>query len=321
MNVILKFCSSVAVVLAFNTWVAGCAQIDSYGRYSSYTPASQRCVPRRSVTYYIPSYGQEDSYTPNVQSYYQTNTKERRRASASRREAYSARRQARQRERSTRQRQETPRVEYTTQYTKPSPSERPGYKVILPPGVVHFQNMKHGDGFVPHVFSTDVAALLVWPLSAGDDEGYAAKNLITFRNNLQRQEPKATLEMILVASEGQVHNVGILQACGIRCLNEAQLQAFVRNFFSQQTKQSYPQDVTSSPSKVDECESRLDAIAEKSNEWGKVATEILQNVPWWLWAIGAATVFCIAYLFFHEDTNYEPIRQRNRTWVIDPSAH
>ena len=275
MNAISNTCSRVAIVLVFNTWVAGCAQIDSYGKYHgalSYTPTSQHCIPQLAVTYYVPSYQQKGTYTPNAQSFCQTTTKVKRETSASRRETSSARCPTRQREPSLRQRQETASVEYTPQHIKPSTSTLSDCMGMLPPGVMHFQNIKLGDGFMPHVFSTDDAALLVWPLSAGDDEGNAVKNLIACRNDLQRQEPKAILEMVLLVDKGWACNAERLQAHGIRCVYAAQFPTFASKFFVQ--------------AEENECES----------------------LPRWVWAIGAVSAFCIAYrIFSHEGANYQPI--------------
>ena len=85
----------------------------------------------------------------------------------------------------------------------------------VPPGITYFPHVALGNGFVPHVFANDMAALLVWPVSIGDDVGNAVRNLVAVNDYLRRTEPEATIGMILLVCSGRVPDVAKWQAQGV----------------------------------------------------------------------------------------------------------
>ena len=182
---------------------------------------------------------------------------------------------------------------------------------------------------MPHVFAKDMAALLVWPVSVGDDVGNAVQNLVAVKNDLRRTEPDATLGMILLVCSGRVPDEDKWQAQGVQCVEASQFSVFSAKFFSRATsKPSSHSTATegSTPAYEDEREnsgeSTLDVIVAKAREWGAIATNFLRTAPWWIWASGVALLFVVVFLLSVRDARSQPFQTNgDDPWVVDPSGH
>ncbi len=107
-----------------------------------------------------------------------------------------------------------------------------GWMGELPSGITYYPNVALGGGFVPHAFANDMAALLVWPVSIGDDVGNAVRNLVAVNDYLRRTEPEVTIRMILLVCSGRVPDVAKWQAQGVQCVEASNFSAFSAKFFS-----------------------------------------------------------------------------------------
>jgi len=202
-----------------------------------------------------------------------------------------------------------------------------GWMGKLPPDVTYFPRVALGDGFVPHAFANDMAALLVWPVSVGDDIGNAVRNLVAVKDYLRRTEPAVTIGMMLLVRSGRVPDVDKWQAQGVQCVEASQFAVFSAKFFSRATAQPSSNSTAtdgSTPACEDEREtsgeSRLGALVAKVREWGTVVTDFLQTAPWWVWVSGVALLFVVVFLLSVRDARSQPFQTRDDDpWVIDPA--
>lgn len=185
--------------------------------------------------------------------------------------------------------------------------------VELPAGVSHYSRVKLEGGFVPHVFSTDSAALLVWPVSVGDNVDSAVWNLVAVRNELQRIEPEATLATILLVCSGWVPNAGSLQSQGVQCLNASQFHQFAQTFFSRAIAQSSSECTV--PTYKEEIwndgKAFLDALVAKAKDLRAAAISYLQTVPGWVLSAGLISLFMFVFHLSSRTTRRRPFRSGN----------
>jgi len=113
----------------------------------------------------------------------------------------------------------------------------PDWIARLLPGVSYFPHVKLGDGFAKHALSTDTGVLLIWPLAKGADFEFAARNLIAAKEELNRSEPLAHPEMVLLSDNGSVALPNDLKEAGIHCFDVPQFLSYAINFFSTASEQ------------------------------------------------------------------------------------
>ena len=346
----LKLCAEVMSLIFVMISGAGCAQTYGPRRYygTTYTtvprvytfqPVATYSQPvvtysQPSVTYRTPSSQYRTTYTTPAEIEARVKRQTQEIEERVRRQTEEIQRQiARQTAETARQlAQSAMKSTYTAAATSPLTAKDLTYADTswmgqLPSGVTYYPNVKVGGGFVPHVFGNDMSALLVWPVSVGDDVGDAVRNLVAVKNDLHRTEPAATLGMVLLVCSGRVPDVDKWLAQGVQCLDATQFPAFSASFFSQAASQS-PScgDVSDGVATAhnEGCESsgesNLDAIVAKVREWSAVATNFLQTAPWWVWVSGVALLFVVVFLLSVRDARSQPFQTRNdNPWVIDPS--
>lgn len=191
----------------------------------------------------------------------------------------------------------------------------------LPSGVQHFSRVQLGECIVPHVLCTDKQALLIWPISPGDDVRNAVWHLVAFKNELQRSEPDATIGMLLLVANGQVQDMANWQAQGVRCLNASQLPAFAERFFAQSQEPSFATEEPSVPINANGEDSSWKTLAEMAMAGVDFATNYMEEAPWWVWAIGAVLIFVVVFAVCAKTSNNRPFQPRDEEpWVVDPSG-
>ena len=113
----------------------------------------------------------------------------------------------------------------------------PDWFVKLLPGVSYYPHVKLGDAFVPYAFGSDTGALLIYPIFEEGNLGEPVRNLLAAKDDLQKSEPDATLEMILVKDKGWLQGTKELEDQGIHCFDAPQFLAYAINFFSETNEQ------------------------------------------------------------------------------------
>ena len=104
-------------------------------------------------------------------------------------------------------------------------------------GLNYYRNCGLGDGFAPHVISSEAGCILIYPVDGDADSDEAAFNLEKAREMIAREEPKAEVVMAILLSPGVVVDKVSYEKRNIRCFGERQLTRFAKNYFSQSNEQ------------------------------------------------------------------------------------
>ena len=104
-------------------------------------------------------------------------------------------------------------------------------------GLNYYRNCGLGDGFAPHVISSEAGCIIVYPVDGDADSDEAAFNLEKAKEMLAREEPNAEVVMAILLLPGVAVDKASYEKRNIRCFGERQLTRFAKNFFSKSNEQ------------------------------------------------------------------------------------
>ena len=99
-------------------------------------------------------------------------------------------------------------------------------------GLNYYPHCKLGEGFVPHVISSDAGCIMVYPVDGDADSDEAAFSLEKAKDMLSHDEPNAEVVMAILLPPGAVVDKASYEKRNIRCFGERQLTRFAMTFFS-----------------------------------------------------------------------------------------